>query len=246
MREHVCVCTCVHVCMHVFMCGLWVHVYVCMRGCVLFDFILPASHSVVSSSVNNLSADLSQPTRTREMKDTPTLELVLPSTSLSEQVPSATLPDLPIPSPGSQTESKMVSSSSPTTAVLFTSRSVGMDIESLAVITPSSSLPSSFLVDGEDVVSSSSAIEVDASLLVSSSEMTSSTKDVSPTPLPGVCACACVCVCVRVCVRVCMRVFMCGLGMHVCVCMRGCVQPFPFFRIKVSQISNVDTLVFFD
>ena len=181
-----CVCVCVHVCMRVFMCGLWVHVYVCMRGCVLFDFILPASHSVMSSSVNSLSADLSQPTRTREMKDTPTFELVLPSISLSEQVPSATLPDLPISSPGSQTESKMVSSSSPTTAVLFTSRSVGMDIESLAVITPSSSLPSSFLVDSEDVVSSSSAIEVDASLLVSSSEMTSSTKDVSPTPLPGV------------------------------------------------------------
>ena len=183
------------------------HVYVCVRGCVLFDFILPASHSVVSSSVNNLSADLSQPTRTGEMKDTPTFELVLPSTSLSEQAPSAALPDLPTPSPGSQTESKMVSSSSPTTPVLFTSRSVEMDIESLAVITPSSSLPSSFLVDSEDVVSSSSAIEVDASLLVSSSEMTSSTKDVSPTPLPGVCACARVCV--RVCVRVCACVYAC-------------------------------------
>ena len=154
-----------------------------------------ASRSAASSSVNDLNAELPQPSRTQMIEETPTFGLPLPSLSLSEQAQSTTAPALlPTPGPISQVESKMIFSPSAKAAEPSASRSVGDATDSLPVMTPSSSLQSSSAVGSESAVTPSSAVAVGVSTSTPSSRLMSSTEGVSPSPSlsPGVCVCVCV------------------------------------------------------
>ena len=160
-----------------------------------------ASRSAASSSVNDLSTELPQPSQSQMIEETSTFGLLLPSLCRSEQAQSATAPTLlPTPGPISQVESKMIFSPSAKAAEPSASRSVGAATHSLPVTTLSSSLQSSSAVRSETAVTSSSAVAVGVSTWAPSLRLMSSTENVSPSPSPGVCVCACVRACVRACV----------------------------------------------